>query len=146
MTSSKPELDGTATKTPHVQEVVALLIDRALATADVTTSTLKLAASEARLAVSSAGMLAGFLIVLVIMVPITWLVALATAFAALKAAGLSELSSLSLLLALQLLVCALIGWTILRLTRLMAFKRTREALRTSLNDFDNKQLQPTEDR
>ncbi len=144
MTVPETDLDTTATKTPHVQDVVTLLLERALATADVTTTTLKLAVAEARLAASSAGLMAAFLVVLVVMIPITWLVALATAFAALQSMGLSALSSLLILLGLQLVICALIAWTILKLSRLLAFKRTREALRSSLNSTEDNQPQPTE--
>ena len=144
MTVPETDLDTTATKTPHVQDVVTLLLERALATADVTTTTLKLAVAEARLAASSAGLMAAFLVVLVVMIPITWLVALATAFAALQSMGLSALSSLLILLGLQLMICALIAWTILKLSRLLAFKRTREALRSSLNSTEDNQPQPTE--
>lgn len=144
MTVPENELDTTATKTPHVHDVVTLLLERALATADVTTTTLKLAVAEARLAASSAGLMAAFLVVLVVMIPITWLVALATAFAALQSLGLSALSSLLILLGLQLVICALIAWTILKLSRLLAFKRTREALRSSLNSTEDNKPQPTE--
>ena len=86
--------------------------------------------------------MAAFLVVLIVMIPITWLVALATAFAALQSLGLSALGSMLVLLGLQLVICALIAWTLLRLSRLLAFKRTREALRSSLNKTDNTQPQP----
>ncbi len=144
MTVPENELDSTATKTPDVQDVVTLLLERALATADVTTTTLKLAVAEARLAASSAGLMVAFVVVLIVMIPITWLVALATAFAALQSMGLSALWSLLILLAVQLVVCALIVWTILKLSRLLAFNRTREALRSSLTSTEDNQPQPTE--
>lgn len=137
MTNPESDIDRTTAGNPQVQDVVSVLLERALATADVATSTLKLAAAEARLAASSAGLLAGILVALAVMLPITWLVALATAFAALQSAGLSPLLSLCILLALQIALCALMAWSIMRLSRLMAFRRTREALRTSTDQFIN---------
>ena len=138
------ELDGHTARAPDVQDVISLLLERALATADVTTATLKLAVEEAKLAVSSAGLLAAFLVVLVVMIPITWLVALATAFAGLQSLGLGALSSLSILLILQLGLCAALALIILKLARLMAFQRTRQALQSSLGKNRINTHQPTE--
>lgn len=136
MIDANSGMDDATEHAPHLQTVVALLIDRGMATVDVATSTLQLAASEAKLALSSAGLLAVCLVTLVVMLPITWLVALATGFAALQSAGLSALASVSILLALQILLCGLIAYTMLRLSRLLKFRRTRDALRSSLSTPD----------
>ncbi len=144
MTIPDAELEGPRARAPDVQDVISLLLERALATADVTTATLKLALAEAKLAVSSAGLLAAFLVVLVVMIPITWLVALATAFAGLQSLGLGALPSLAILLTLQLMICAALALVILKLARMMAFQRTRQALQSSLGKNRINNRQPTE--
>ncbi|MGQ7844641.1 hypothetical protein ACUNV4_09200 [Granulosicoccus sp. 3-233] len=144
MTIQDTDLDDTATRTPGVQDVITVLLERALATADVTTATLKLAIAEARLAMSSAGLLVALLVILVVMIPITWLVALATAYAALLSAGLGSLSSFAILLGLQIVICTALVLIMLKLSRLMAFRRTRQALQTSLGKTGDNRIQPTE--
>lgn len=124
-------LPSQAAAGPHVDEVLTSLLARAFATVDLATTTVRLAVAETRLALSSAGFIAGFAALLLVMVLVTWLVALATAFAALQALGLSALWALSTLLLTQLIICLLLVHTLIRLSRNMTFPLTRQALRPS---------------
>jgi hypothetical protein len=131
--TTEPELSPEANGDPHVEDVLSALLARAVATVDLTTATVKLAAAETRLAISSAGLLIGFVAVLLVMALVTWLVALATAFTALQALGMSALLALSTLLIVQLGICALLGYTIISLSRNLSFPLTRQAIRSSVN-------------
>ena len=132
--TSESELPPESVPAPQAEDVITSLMARAVATADLTTATVKLAAAEIRLAVSSAGLIVGFAAILLVMVLVTWLVALATAFAALQALGLSALASLSILLAAQLIICALLVYGLISLGTNLTFPLTRQALRSSVED------------
>ncbi|ASJ73059.1 hypothetical protein IMCC3135_14870 [Granulosicoccus antarcticus IMCC3135] len=114
-----------------MEDVIRSLLARVVATVDLTTATLKLAVAETRLAVNSAGLLVGLGAILLIMVLVTWLVALATGFAALQALGLSALMALLTLLFIQLAICALLVFTLLKLSKNLSFPLTRQAIRSS---------------
>lgn len=128
-TAPETEFNGE----PGPGDVVAALIKRATATADLTAATVKLAAAETRLAASSAGLFLLFVALLLVMILITWMVALATACSALMALGLSAVASLSILLLIQVLLCALIAFVLLKLGRQLSFPLTRQALQRSLD-------------
>ncbi len=130
-TTSEPELPPEAVQDPHAEEVLTSLLARAFATVDLTTATVKLAAAETRLALSSAGLIAGFAALLLVMILVTWLLMLATAFTALQALGMSALLASSTLLLSQLVICALLSLALVRLSRNMTFPLTRQALRPS---------------
>lgn len=130
-TTSDTERLSEPVRDPHAEEVIISLMARAFATVDLTTATVKLAAAETRLALSSAGLIVGFVAVLLVMVLVTWLVALATVFAALQALGMSALLSLGSLLLSQLVICALLAYALIRLSRNLTFPLTRQALRPS---------------
>ncbi len=130
-TTSETELPSETVRDPHAEEVITSLMARAFATVDLTTATVKLAAAETRLALNSAALIVGFIAVLLVMVLVTWLVALATAFAALQALGVSALLALSTLLLSQLVICALLAYALIRLSRNLTFPLTRQALRPS---------------
>ncbi len=127
--TSESELPPAAVQDPHAEEVITSLMASAFATVDLTTATIKLAAAETRLALNSAGLIVGFAALLLVMVLVTWLVALTTAFAALQALGMSALLAASTLLLSQLAICALLVFTLVRLSRNMTFPLTRQALR-----------------
>lgn len=131
--TAEPELSSEPARDPNAEEVITSLMARAFATVDLTTATVKLAAAELRLALNSAGLIVGFVAVLLVMVLVTWLVALATAFAALQALGMSALLALSTLLVTQLLICALLAYSLVRLSRNLTFPLTRQALRPSVD-------------
>ena len=130
-TTSEPELSSESVRNPQAEEVITSLMARAFATVDLTTATVKLAAAELRLALNSAGLIVGFAAVLLVMVLITWCVALATAFAALQAFGMSALIALSTLLLIQLVICSLLVFALIKLSRNLTFPLTQQALRTS---------------
>ncbi len=130
-TTPEPELSSEPVRNPDAEEVITSLMARAFATVDLTTATVKLAAAELRLALNSAGLIVGFVAVLLVMVLVTWLVALAAGFAALQALGMSALSALGTLLLIQLVICALLVYALIKLSRNMTFPLTQQALRPS---------------
>ena len=130
-TTSEPELSSEPVRDPHAEEVITSLLARAFATVDLTTATVKLAAAELRLALSSAGLIVGLVAILLVMVLVTWLVALATGFAALQTFGMSALLALSTLLLIQLVICALLVYALIKLSRNLTFPLTQRALRPS---------------
>lgn len=128
---SESESFSEALPDPHAEEVITSLLARAYAAVDLTTATVRLAMAEARLALSSALFIAGLVALLLVMVLITWLVGLATAFAALQALGMSVLWASGTLLLLQLTICSLLAFMLFRLSRNLTFPLTRQALRPS---------------
>lgn len=119
--------NGSATDT-RATDVLDTLLARIFAALDLTASTFRLAVAESRLAASSAGLFIVCTILLAVTALVTWMVLLATVFAALQTAGISALSSLGLLLLFQLLLCAGLAWMLARLGRTMSFPLTRQAL------------------
>lgn len=134
MTIPETENQRTRTETPDISNVLSLLAGRILATANVAKAILALASSEVRLALSSVGMMSVLCIALIVMLPITWLVLLATAFQALVASGLGPLAAMAWLLLFQLAVCVLLGGLLYRLASFLRFERTRQAIATLTSD------------
>lgn len=129
--TSESELSSETVPDPPAEEVIISLMTKAYAFMDLITATVKLAVAEAQLALSSVLFIAGVVALLLVMVLITWLVGLATAFAALQALGMSVLWALGTLLLVQLAICALLAFTLFRLSRNLTFPLTRKALRPS---------------
>lgn len=109
-------------------DVLDTVLARIFAALDLTASTFRLAVAESRLAASSAGLFVACTILLAVSALVTWMVLLATVFAALQSAGISALGSLGLLLLFQILLCAGLAWMLARLGRTMSFPLTRQAL------------------
>jgi Ca2+/Na+ antiporter len=128
------ELTSHTTEDVAAQDVIGVLKTRLTTTIDLTAATARLAVAETKLAVSSGALIIVCLVMLSIMILITWMVALATAFAALQLLGLTTLASLSCLLILQLLICAAIVYAMLKLRKNLSFPLTRQALRQAIPD------------